>query len=599
MKSFFASFFGSLLAMVVAVFGGLFLLFVGIAMMAAIGGSQPKTSLEKGSFLVVDLNTNITDAPSPFEGGGRLASLLGADGNRLQLRLVLEALRRAGKDDRIQGLLLTGNLLSDDYGSGYAALAELRRAVQEFRAAGKRVVAYAENMDTRDYFLMSAADEVVLHPFGMVWMPGLATEPVFWAGTLEKLGVGVQVTRSGKYKSYAETFVRRDFSPESREATQKLLDDVWGDLREKAAEARKLTPAQLQAIVENPEAQVGAVAVKSGLVDRTAYWDELLEDLKQRTGAEDRHTFKQIGVRAYAKLDGSVRGLGGKRIAVVYAEGVIVDGEGEEEGEVGGDRFARELRQLRDDDDVKAVVLRVNSPGGSATASEIMQRELRLLQEEKPVIVSMGSVAASGGYWISTYGERIFAEPTTITGSIGVIGMLFNVKELSQKIGMSFDVVKTGKFADTETISRPKTEEEMRSIQSVVDWIYDSFLDRVAEGRKLDRAVVKEIAQGRVWSGVDAKRLGLVDEFGGLTDAIAYAAKEANLGTDYRLLEYPGQREFGEVLKELFEDAGEQMARGGVSGRIVRQVETEVRALGQFNDPRGVYLRLPVELEIN
>ncbi len=598
MKSFFASFFGALVALVVFVFGGMFLMFVGLAMIAAMGESQPKTQVEKGSFLVVELDTNIADAPSPFDGSGKLASLLGSDGHRLQLRLVLDGLAAAAKDDRIKGLLLTGNLRPQDYGSGYAALREVRQAVAQFRASGKPVVAYAENMDTRDYYLMSAASELVLHPFGMVWMPGLATEPMFLAGTLEKLGVGVQVTRSGKYKSYAETFVRRDFSPEAREATQKLLDDLWTEIRGEAAESRKLTPESLQALLETPEAQVGAVAVKSGLVDRAEYWDELLDDLKKRTGSTDEHTFKQIGLHAY--LSAAVKGhqSGDKRIAVVYAEGVIVDGEGSEEGEVGGDRFALELRRLRQDEDVKAVVLRVNSPGGSANASEVIQRELRLLQEEKPVVVSMGTVAASGGYWISAYGDRIFAQPNTITGSIGVIGMLFNVKELAQKVGVSFDVVKTGKFADTETISRPKSEEEMRAIQSVVDWIYGSFLDRVAEGRKLDRAVVAELAQGRVWSGTDAKRLGLIDEFGGLQAAIDCAADKAKLGKDYRLQEFPGKRDFGEVLRELFEDSGEFLSRTSLSGRVATRVKSEVRTLEQYNDPRNVYLRLPVELQI-
>jgi protease-4 len=599
MKSFFASFFGSLMALVVFVFGGMFLMFVALVMLAALGESQPQQTVEKGSFLVVDLNTNITDAPSPFEGGGKLAGMFGADGNRIQLRMVLAALKAAQKDDRIQGLLLTGNLMPQDYGSGYAALREVRQAVQAFRASGKPVVAYAENMDTRDFYLMSAASEVVLHPFGLVWVPGLATEPMFLAGTLEKLGVGVQVTRSGKYKSYAETFVRREFSPEAREATQKLLDDVWGGIRGEAAEARKLTPEQLQTVVEHPQAQVGAVAAQSGLVDRTAYWDQLLDDLKQRTGAEDEHTFKQVGLRAYLKAAAPKGGMGSGKIAVVYAEGVIVDGQGDEEGQVGGDRFAHQLRQLRQDDDVKAVVLRVNSPGGSANASEVIQRELRLLREEKPLVVSMGSVAASGGYWISVYSDRIFAEPNTITGSIGVIGMLFNVQELSAKVGVSFDVVKTGKFADTETISRPKTEEEMRSIQSVVDWIYDSFIERVAEGRKLDAAVVREIAQGRVWSGVDAKRLGLVDEFGGLEAAIAFAAEKAKLGQDYRLQEFPGKREFGEFLKDLFEDSGEYLSKGGVTDEVTRRVKAEVRALDHFNDPRNVYLRLPVDLQLN
>ena len=248
---------------------------------------------------------------------------------------------------------------------------------------------------------------------------------------------------------------------------------------------------------------------------------------------------------------------------------------------------------------MKAVVLRVNSPGGSAVASEVIQRELRLLQETKPVVVSMGTVAASGGYWISVYSDRIFAEPNTITGSIGVIGMLFNVKELSQKVGVSFDVVKTGKFADTETISRPKTEEEMRAIQSVIDWIYDSFIERVAQGRKLDPAVVREIAQGRVWSGTDAKRLGLIDEFGGLEDAIHFAAQKAKLGSNYRLQEFPGKRELAEVLRDLFEESGDYLSRGGITSQVSRRVKAEVRSLDQFNDPRNIYLRLPVDLQLN
>jgi protease-4 len=598
MKSFFASFLGALVALVVFVFGGMFLMFVGLAMIAAMGETQPKALVENGSFLVLELNTNIADAPSPFEGGGKLARFFGADGKRLQLRQVLDGLAEAAKDKRIKGLLLTGSLQPQDYGSGYAALHEVRQAVQRFRDSGKPVIAYAENMDTRDYYLMSAASELVLHPFGMVWMPGLASEPVFLAGALEKIGVGVQVTRSGKYKSYAETYVRRDFSPESRLATQKLLDDVWTEIRRQAAESRKIAPEKLQALLEEPQAQFGAVAVKSGLVDRIGYWDELLADLKKRTNSTDETTFKQIGFRAYLAAVTQPHLTGDKKIAVVYAEGVIVDGEGSEEGQVGGDRYALELRRLRQDDEVKAVVLRVNSPGGSANASEVIQRELRLLQEEKPVVVSMGTVAASGGYWISAYADRIYAQPTTITGSIGVIGMLFNVQELAHKLGVTFDVVKTGKFADTETMSRPKNEEEMNSIQSVVNWLYDSFIDRVVEGRKLPRAVVEELAQGRVWSGIDAKRLGLIDEFGGLQEAIDFAAGKAKLGTGYRLQEFPGKRDMAEALRELFEESGDYLSRDSVSGRIAKRMKTEVRTLDQYNDPRHVYLRLPVDLQI-
>jgi protease-4 len=328
----------------------------------------------------------------------------------------------------------------------------------------------------------------------------------------------------------------------------------------------------------------------------------LLDELKQKTKADsDAHTFRQVGMRSYIATAKPIHrtATGGDRIAVVYAEGVIVDGEGEDEGQVGGDRFARELRRIREDDAVKAVVLRVNSPGGSANASEVIQRELRLLKEEKPLIVSMGTVAASGGYWISAYSDRLYAQPNTITGSIGVIGVQFNVKELSSKIGVSFDVVKTGKFADSETISRPKTEEELRAIQGVVDWLYESFIDRVAEGRKLDRAEVAKLAQGRVWSGVDAKRLGLIDEFGGLETAIDFAAQKAKLGRNYRLDEFPRKREFAEVLKELFEQREEYFAKGGLPSQLARRVRTEVKALEQFNDPRGAYFLLPVGIHVN
>jgi len=601
MKSFFASFFGALVALVVFVFGSMFLMFVFFALIAALGQKPQKPSFEKGSYLVFDLSTNITDAPSPYDESGKLAAFLGADGHRLQLRLAVEALRAAAKDERIAGLLLTGNLQPQDYGSGFAALREVRQAVTDFKASGKPVVAYTESMDRRDYFLMSAASEVVLHPFGLVWTPGLASESMFLAGTLEKLGIGVQVTRAGKYKSAVEPLVRHDFSPESREALQKLLDDLWGEIRAAAAESRKLSPEKLQALLDQPEAQRGEVAVKNGLIDRVAYWDEVLDDLKQRThnDAGDR-TFKQVDLRTYITAAKSVRRSTsvGDRVVVVYAEGEIVDGEGEDNGQVGGDRFAREIRRLREDHSVKAVVLRVNSPGGSANASEVIQRELRLLKEEKPLIVSMGTVAASGGYWISAYSDRIFAEPSTITGSIGVFGVLFNIRDLSTKIGLSFDVVKTAKFADLETISRPKNAEEMASIQSVVDWLYESFLDRVAEGRKLDRAVVAELAQGRVWSGVDAKRLGLVDEFGGLQAALDFAASKAKLGRSYRLEEYPGKRDLGEVFRELFEEKREYLSKASLSSKLVHRVEAEVKPLRQFNDPRGVYLRLPADLKI-
>jgi protease IV len=294
--------------------------------------------------------------------------------------------------------------------------------------------------------------------------------------------------------------------------------------------------------------------------------------------------------------------LGGKdRIAVVYAEGEIVDGEGEPDN-VGGSRFSRILRRLRQDPNVKAVVLRVNSPGGSASASEVIQREVRLIKKVKPIVISMGSYAASGGYWISTYGDRIFAEPSTITGSIGVFGMQFDVKKLANDFGLTFDSVKTGKFADALTISRPKTPEELAVFQRMVDWIYAEFITKVAEGRGLDRAKVEEIAQGRVWSGTEAKELGLVDELGGLDAAIAYAAQKAGLGSHYRLQEYPRQKELFEALQDIFEKNAPGFAHtkegSGLAAKIAQKIEAELKVLRSFNDPTGVYARLPMNLPI-
>jgi protease-4 len=268
---------------------------------------------------------------------------------------------------------------------------------------------------------------------------------------------------------------------------------------------------------------------------------------------------------------------------------------------VGGVAFARELRRLRSNDDVKAVVLRVNSPGGSVGASEEIQRELRLIRQTKPVIVSMGTYAASGGYWISAESDRIFAEPTTITGSIGVFGIQFDVKQLFSDLGITFDRIKTGKFADIITISRPKTEEEMAVFQRMVDWVYDQFVSRVSDGRHLRRAYVEEIAQGRVWSGEQALRLGLVDEIGGLDAAIRYAARQAKLPPGYRVMEFPRKKDLAQTIAELMgklPPEGMHADSGSIAGQIERRIDSELESLRAFNDPKGLYARLPVALDV-
>ena len=422
-----------------------------------------------------------------------------------------------------------------DFGSGYAALRELRTALEEFRGAGKPVQAYLTQATTRTYYVASAADNLALDPYGMILMPGLASQPMFFAGLFEKYGVNVQVTRVGKYKSAVETFTRRDMSPENREEVTQLLGDIWRELLADIARTRRLEPAGIQEVVDREGLIRAQPALEGKLVDRVAYRDEVYDDLKTRTGrAGSKEPFRQVALDQYAKQlkDGGAetgrKAAAKGRIALVYAEGEIVDGEGQI-GEIGGSELSRTLRRLRQDPNVKAVVLRVNSPGGSASASEVIQREVRLIREVKPLIVSMGSYAASGGYWISAPADRIFAESSTITGSIGVFGLQFDVQRLAADFGVSFDTVKTGRFADALTITRPKTPEEMAVLQRMVDWIYGEFVAKVAEGRKLTPEQVEAIAQGRVWSGREALARGLVDEIGGLEAAVAHAAKRAGL----------------------------------------------------------------------
>jgi protease-4 len=376
--------------------------------------------------------------------------------------------------------------------------------------------------------------------------------------------------------------------------------------------SRKVSPQQLQAIADNQGLLLASEALERGLVDKVGYFDQVLGQLKQLTGEDkEEKTFRQISLTNYTEVPGKSLGVernSKNQIAVVYAEGDIVDGQGGI-GEVGGDRFARMFRKLRQDEDVKAVVLRVNSPGGSATASEVIQREVRLTHQVKPVVVSMGDYAASGGYWIATDVNRIFAEPNTITGSIGVFGLLLNVQELANNNGITWDVVKTGRYADTQTISRPKSPQELALYQRSVDRIYNLFLSKVASGRKLPQQKVAQIAQGRVWSGMAAKEIGLVDEIGGLDAAIQYAAKLAKLGDDWELQEYPEARTFAErFLGQLAGDVRSTVGGDRTSGQLpvpdpltaeFHKLREEIAILQAMNDPRGVYARLPFTLKIN
>jgi protease IV len=580
--------------------GGLAL--VVLALLVAVVLLAPRGhKIEDKSVLVFDLDTKITDRPVDKDAEA-LQRLLGRGGPSLQLRDATTALRQAAQDQRISALYLRGSLRAAGYSSGYGALKELREAVQDFQKSGKPVIAYLQEADNRDYYLESAADQILLSPLGLLAFRGLAAEGMFFKGAADKYGLEFTAIRHGKYKGAIEPFTREDFSPENREQIEAFTKAIWGDVLNTVASSRKLTPEQLQALVDK-DGLIGAQTAKdNGLVTELTYEGQALDKLRVLAGKTTNDTeFPQVSIDDYASEShsGDILTQHGKdKIAVVYAEGEIVDGNEEKEGQVAGDRFAKIIRELRRRKDVKAVVLRVNSPGGSGQASDVILDELHQCNAGKPVVVSMGTVAASGGYFISMASRRIFAEPSTITGSIGVFGLGLDAKKIANDHGITFDSVKTGELAEIGTIARPMTPAEQNVLQNFVDHFYNEFIQRVALGRKMTTNQVDEIAQGRVWSGADALKNGLVDEMGGLQQAIAAAAKDAALGTNYSVVEYPAPKTLVEQLTEALQD-NEQPLTKSEAGRAAQTVMQEWRWLAGFNDPHGIYTRLPFDLNMN
>lgn len=598
LKQTFASLVGSLAGLMLFFglgTGGLVLLLIAAA------SRDTGPHVRNSSVLVFDMSANITDNnPS---GSTIEEALSGDDNNSITLRTVIDAIDKAAKDRRIVGIYLDGSKSRGGLGAGFATLKEVRAALERFRASGKKIIAYNMDWDKREYYLGSVANTIIVNPLGAMEINGLRSEPMFLAGAFEKYGIGVQVIRVGKYKSAVEPYVLKQMSPESREQTQKLLSGIWGEFISTVGKSRSLKPEQIQAIADAQGVLTSNEAKQRGLVDKVAYFDQVIGELKELTGStKDDQSFRKISLSNYARVDDvslDRKRSSENKVAVIYASGEIVDGQGSGE-QVGGDRFAKQLRELRLDDDVKAVVLRVNSPGGSAAASEVIQREVVLTRKTKPVIVSMGDVAASGGYWISTYGDRIFAEPNTITGSIGVFGLLLNVQKLANSNGITWDVVKTSRYADSQTVSRPKTPQELEINQRFVNQIYYQFVNKVADSRKLPVQKVAAIAQGRVWSGQDAKQLGLVDEIGGIDDAIQYAAKQAKLGNDWQLEEYPEKRSLQErILQKLAGDraAVQEHPLDPLTKEFLK-LQAELATLKALNDPRGIYARLPYNLRV-
>ena len=595
MKSFLKTFLATLAAFVVIVS----MTVCGFITVGVMAGDENEVNIKDKTVLIFKMNSNITEAQQeeyPF--GGLERELTGRSSNSLSMTQIIQGLDKAAKDDRISALYLEGNLVSENYGSGPAALLEIRQALGRFKAK-KPIYAYNTGWSKPDLMLVAGASHLYLDPMGAVDMTGLVAEPMFYGDAFKKYGIEVQVTRVGKYKAAVEPFITNKMSDANREQISKMLSDIWSEWKLVIGSDRKLQPEQIQAIADQKGFLLASEAKSVGIIDEIKNYDEVLNELKKLTGKkESDKTFNQVSLQSYLDVDveDAAPRESKNRIAIVFAEGEIVDGNGSST-QIGGNSLSRQLRRLRMDPAVKAVVLRVNSPGGSAVASDLIQREIILIQKEKPVVVSMGYVAASGGYWISAYSNRIFAEPNTITGSIGVFGLLPNVKRLANSVGITWDSVQTSKLGAMQTLSRPKTEAELARIQTSVDMIYSEFIRKVSEGRRLKPEFVNEIAQGRIWSGKEAIKLGLVDELGGLGQAIDHAVLISKLGDDYQI-DYPQPPKGG--FNKFFESLGkeeEPMGTGNFS-EIARQIKNQINWLNALNDPNDIYARVPFDLNL-
>lgn len=498
--------------------------------------SKPKPN----SVLYMKLDYAIPDrtTDNPF-GGINFNTMESKD--MTGLNDILRNIEQAKTDANIKGIYMELSSIP----TSTATLQELRNKLIEFKESGKFIVTYSENYSQSAYYIASIADKIYLNPEGALDLHGMASQIMFYKHLLDKLDVEMQIVRgpNNRFKSAVEPYFLDKMSEANREQMEKLLGTVWGQILTGISESRNISVEQLNEIADNLDTYFNAdKALEYGLVDNLYYKDQMLEELKGLTGSNK--DINAIGNAKYAKSY-TVKNASKNEVAIIYATGQIYDGKGDESSAIYSENLSKTIRKAREDENVKAIVLRVNSPGGSAVASAIIGRELDLTKEVKPIIVSMGNYAASGGYWISAKADYIFADPTTLTGSIGVFGTFPNAQGfLNNKIGLTFDAAKTNKNADFGSITQPLTEFQYGKLQEMVVKTYNDFTGRVAEGRGLTQSYVDSIGQGRVWAGADAIEIGLVDKLGDMEDAIAYAAEKASLGDDYKVSEWPKQKDF-------------------------------------------------------
>jgi len=586
MKNFFGAFFGSCLGILLTGIVITVITIVSIKNMVDDGNDKTYKSVEN-SVLKLSLNDQIKErtVENPFSKIN-LGPLM-PEGS-LGLNTILLNIKKAKEDKDIKGIYLE---ISNPI-AGFATLEEIRNALIDFRSSGKFIYAYSETYSQKAYYIASTASKLYLNPQGTLEVKGLSSQIMFFKNMLDKLGVEVQIFRHGKFKSAIEPFMLDKMSEANRSQVETYLGSLWNHMLAGISKSRGITASEINNMADNLLIRNPSDALKYKLVDALKYEDEAMDDIKKAISIDQKEKIHFVSLEKYADSPNKAK-LSSNKIAIVYAVGEIVSGKGSDD-QVGSETVAKALRDARLDTSIKAIVFRVNSPGGSALASDVMWREVLLAKAAKPVVVSMGDVAASGGYYISCAANRIFAQPNTITGSIGVFGLIPNAqKALSEKLGITIDTVNTNKHSDVGTILRAASTDEYNYIQKSVEDIYDVFITKVAEGRNISKNNVDSIGQGRVWSGTDALKIKLVDEIGGINDAITYAAKLAKLSS-YKLIDLPKQKD---PLEELFNTGADEIETRTMKANLGEQY-IFIKQLKTVLLKKGIQARVPYEMII-
>lgn len=562
--------------------------FAVIGSIAALGSSQPV--MPRSAMLKIDMSRMVlSENAAPADP---IAMIQGENVARIGIWNAIQAINAAAADPDVKFIYMKPDMAS----GGMAEIEEFRKALENFRSSGKAVISYIENPTNAGYYLASVSDKIYMTSSegGMTMITGLSSQLIFLKDILDKLGVNVQLIRHGKYKSAGEMYIKNSISPENREQNQALVSSIWASWSRDIAAARDITPEQFNGLIDGLKLNFPEDYLDNGLVDELMTLEELRDKLCTYSGVEEAKDINMISFQDYVTLK-SIPNLKAKqKIAIIYASGNIV--EGDDKTQVGGDRFAAIISEVRNDESVKAVVFRVNSPGGSVLASEKIKNEIDLLKEKKPVVASYGNYAASGGYWISNSCDYIFSNASTLTGSIGVFSMIPEFSKTLKDIAhINVTTISSNSHGDMYTGTRPLSKSEKEYMQASVEKIYDKFTSTVAEGRGMDVASVDSIAQGRVWSGCDALGIGLVDSIGTLEDAVTYAAAMAGSPdlVSWQIAEYPKPLT---TLELLFESLGNSSA-SVFSGTPLESVE---KAFSSWNaeDSGKVYARMPYEITI-